>query len=555
MTNDPTMTEDEIEKRRREILALVDDAIGSKPSEEPQLTAEQTQITPAAPITPPAPVKETPPSPLAAAAQQITQGPPRNETLEKVLSMLSDRVMRDQTTPEEKAMNTQWGQLEKQKLDQLTKGGDSAQDWAQGLGTAIPMLIGTIMDAATPNAYGQRGTGLGKIAEAGIQNAQNLANQRSQREQLNAHLAQQAQAIRKGYQDKDFDRLSKLGTMLSEQDRIKQAWMGLGYRGTEAALRANADARAQQVHDYLHGNGPESEKVKQIFRDHGVSEDKLAGLSVQGLRDVSHALNIDLDNENFWKQKLGQAGAQAAATAAAGENARSAAQASNAERDAATRGTLEYGGALGSAKAKIETAPAVNEATGETRKDMEASVTRFQKDMESPLKVAASMQSLFSKRNKDGSLPGLSRGARLVEGLGGRFLLSADAQSTLQAVDRTMEIYSRDQSGAAIAVPEEIRFARQVMGDPKASAREVEAAFRNFQRWNEQQIRGRAAANPDAAQKVVDAMGLRFNVLSPQARVRKEANKVAAPTSLMDLVTEPPRKAKAKSRPTIEDFD
>lgn len=387
------MTPEEIEKRREDIFALVDGVVGSNlgeanapaPQAAPKQTPEDVEnqkaeimryvnsvidpakvatSTPAAntskevpaqpstqtaqPIAevsrPEPPAAFVPPPQQQAAPQQqtITQtSTPRDDTLNKVLAMLSDRVMTDQTTPEEKAMNAQWGQLEKQKLDRLTNsGGDSTQDWAQGLGTAIPMLIGTIMDAATPNAYGQRGTGLGKIAEAGIQNAQNLSQQRTQREQMNAHLAQQAQQIRKGNQNQDFDRLAKLGSMLSERDRINIAQQNMGLRGTDTALKAAAqDFR-------LNPTNEQAMNFKRFLISKGMDADQVNAMGMAALQQAAHQINVQTDDVHF-PTELRQAGARAATTAAAGENARSAAQASNAERDAQTTGIVQAGGVMG----------------------------------------------------------------------------------------------------------------------------------------------------------------------------------------------------------------
>lgn len=254
-----------------------------------------------------------------APVQQINQtaGSPRNGTLDKVLAMLSDRVMNDKPTPEEQAVQGQWAQLEKQKLTQLTGGGDTAQDWAVGLGTAIPMLAGTLMQTASPQRsrgiYGApMESGLGKVAEAGIQGANNLMQQRQQREQANAQLAGQAQAIRKGNQDRDFDKLSKLATTLSERDRINIAMQQLGLRGTDNQLKMDAQAyrldpkntQAVQTRELIYKYRPE---LKGALDD----------LSIDGLKPFVNDASTNANFRTEYGQKVALASGQAAATTAA----------------------------------------------------------------------------------------------------------------------------------------------------------------------------------------------------------------------------------------------
>lgn len=538
-----SLLSDEDQKKLDEMRAGID-ALAPQPQEQPDYDTDASPV-------------EAAPQPEAQPTQQISQisGTQRpNETLDRVLKMLSDRVMNDKPSPEETATNDKWALLERQKLDRLTNpAAETAQDWAQGLGTALPMIGGMLLSAGSQRSRGPYGTpmesGFGKVAEAGVAGAQALAQQRQQREQTNAALAQQAQMVRKGNQDKDYDKLQKLASTLSERDRINIAMQNMGLRGADTELKAAAqDFR-------LNPTNEQAVNFKAFLKSKGMDPAQVDAMGMAALQQAAHQINTQTDDVHF-PTELTQAGAKAGRTAGAAENTRSFAEAANAARDAETKRQIALGGGIGGAQATIATAPEVNKATGKTQQDFQSATDKFYNDMQPTLNSMGAIQEIMKQKPAKGDIPGLGRKDRLITSAGGGFFLSDKAQAVTQMADRVIEMYSRDQSGAAIAQSEAAKFLKQVLGDPNASGRDVEQALDRFYTSQGNAVRGRAAGNPDAAQSVLDNMGLNFNVLNSKVRAKRAPKQSSASGSLHELVTSPGSGSSSKpNRPTLGDFE
>ena len=243
-------------------------------------------------------------------AQEVNQSvaPPPTNSMQDVLGRLTDRVMNDKKTPEQQALEAQWGQAERQSLDTAT--GKGGNDWASALAVALPMVLGGVADVAT-----NRGRGLGRLAEAGAANAANLYKQNQDRQNAAQELAQKAALIRKGNGDQGFDRLAKLGTMLQENARIQAQRDALGLRGTDTQLKVEAENFRKNP------NHPQALAAKAYLAARGVPPDAIDGMGFEALSHVADAYRIDLKDAHFGTE-LGQETTKAASTAGAGAQAR-----------------------------------------------------------------------------------------------------------------------------------------------------------------------------------------------------------------------------------------
>jgi len=317
--------------------------------------------------------------------------------------------------------------------------------------------------------------------------------------------------------------------------QINQAERSLGMRDEQAK-------RLGTKHD-LETN-PNNEAVialKQNLYANGVPEGSLDQENLITLRaNPAYRAQVALLYE-----RLGVpiAAEQAGATAAASTGARINTEANLAPVAAQTAGTIATGTKIGAARGENIAAPLTADTQAQlgqvTERDsrFETAKQRFTADTEAAQKTAVAIDSILSHTGANGAAPpGLDPASRLGSKIPGvASMMSPETQTVLQNLDQVEEAYARDLSGAAISLKESAKFLKQIIGNPLYSGEQVTAALKRFRDANHAFLRSKAAVNPEAADAVLRANGIKIGSFStPKQRpAKRPAAKPAA--SMADL--------------------
>jgi hypothetical protein len=244
--------------------------------------------------------------------------PTQQDPLRNVLDQLVAEGTRTTNDHEQKYVRDLWNKAESQSLQKLT-GDQSTENWAVGIGAALPMLAGILADATTKNAYGVRGTGLGQIAQAGAQHAGQMLTQQQQRKQQAQGLAEAAAGIRRQGANTKFDQLSTLAARLSDGERLKLAQGNYGIRTDESKLKATAEHRrgAESALKFDPADPQASATRELLYRYRPELVGQLDALGNEALKPY---ITKASDNANF-RTELSQAIAKAGGTSAAAQQA------------------------------------------------------------------------------------------------------------------------------------------------------------------------------------------------------------------------------------------
>jgi hypothetical protein len=348
---------------------------------------------------------------------------------------------------------------------------------------------------------------------------------------------------------------------LSNADEVSRGRAASAGRDAAAARRL----RELQINQHERSLGMRDEQAKRLGTKHDL-ETNPNNEAVIALKQNLYANGVpegSLDQENLITlranpayraqvallyERLGVpiAAEQAGATAAASTGARINTEANLAPVAAQTAGTIATGTKISAARGENIAAPLTADTQAQlgqvTERDsrFETAKQRFTTDTEAAQKAAVAINNILAQGAANGAPPpGLDPASRLGSKIPGvANILSSNAQTVLQNLDLVEESYSRDQSGAAIAVKEGAKFLRQVIGNPLSTAEQVTAAIKRFRDANYAYMRSKAAVNPEAADAVLRANGINIGSFAPQ-KARPAKRPAAAPakskTELSDL--------------------
>jgi hypothetical protein len=388
-------------------------------------------------------------------------------------------------------LDERWLTAENTALDRSGLTGDESYGFGEAIRDFAPMAIGGTLDVLL-----NKGRGLGALTAGGMQA---LSSERSRRDANKKQAADQALAIRRQREaggDPELERTYKLAQM---ERWAKQGELGEGnleQRGIQTMISQAKLAYEQDP------NNPQALALVAKVKD-------ITGIDLTGLGNQAQGRVMGVVGR--------QQGAQLAGPMA----------------DARNRSDLGYAAPIakqkeiGSAEGALAAAPttaAANAAVGKVPERAvrdEAFATQFAKDNEASIKIALALNAIEGKAQGGQPAPGLDPVTRIGSRIPGATQMfperfTQDVQTVLQNLDLAEEAYSRDQSGAAIGVKEAAKFLRQVIGSPMASAQDVQAAITRFNERNNEYLRGRAAANPQAAQSVLSASGLNLGARPQQ---------------------------------------
>lgn len=259
-----------------------------------------------------------------------------------------------------------------------------------------------------------------------------------------------------------------------------------------------------------------STRMREFFTKHGVPRRSVENLSADDMRLLNPRLGTLFDQaEPQAARDIDLAGRKAGAVAAAQQPY------------AAAREEREHARDLG--------------------REGRAFADDYAKNMELELDMAGLMQDIDAA------------GGAAPEGLAERFKNTLAARGIdpnrlepWQAKHMIMELWARNQTGAAISQTEDGRFVHQVGLNVTASPEQVEAAYKVLGRLVSRRLRARSVAHPEAAREVARSVGLdEERWFGGSAPARKPSG--SAPAPAQPAAATPPTPAEPPPPPRIGD--
>ncbi len=201
-------------------------------------------------------------------------------------------------------------------------------------------------------------------------------------------------------------------------------------------------------------------------------------------------------------------------------------------------GRLELQDMRGSQQAGI----AGMQAQERVKARVEAFKHSYAKERELELDIAGMLQDI--EASPGGAAPAgfAERFSRAITARG----IDPDRIETWQSKQMVLELWSRNQSGAAIGMSEGDRFKVQAGLSETATPEQVEAAVAVMRRLVARRLRATAAANPSAARDVATAQGLNVDAWLGKQKAAAEEDYAADPAPSQRA--QPARPAKAPKR-------
>lgn len=178
------------------------------------------------------------------------------------------------------------------------------------------------------------------------------------------------------------------------------------------------------------------------------------------------------------------------------------------QSDELIRGRMQYGDTLARGR---EERGETRKIAGEEREEGRTLAHRatdfgekYAKNLELELDIAALTQDIEAS-------PGGAAPQGFFEKFRNQFTargIDPERIETWQAKQMVLELWARNQTGAAISQTEDGRFATQTGLDMAASPEQVEAAYKVMQRLVARRLRGAAAPNRGAVREIFDGYGL-----------------------------------------------
>jgi hypothetical protein len=299
-----------------------------------------------------------------------------------------------------------------------------------------------------------------------------------------------------------IDATRRRGIESPEDAAYKQQFMEARMRGLSLRERGldTTEAREGRLGDKqdveLNPDNPATGRVLDMLAANGVDTAPLKGMSIYEMKQVSPATKIMIEDA-----MSGQIASTKAETAGAVARAQIDPGVERARRTAEV--TQPY---------KIELAEIQNQfkQAGEERADGRQQRSRdedyawkYAKETEKDLGIARLMDDI----DASGGAAPETLAERLKGPLAGWGIGTPERLENWQAKRMVLELWSRQQSGAAINMSEDDNYRIQTGLSPTASPGQVDAAYKVMSNVLQTWLRSKAAGNPDAARKVLDASG------------------------------------------------